>query len=56
MRIEIPPITSIFGPLADWRKEKGKRYELVNLLLVTVFALLCREKELRAMARWGRST
>ncbi len=55
MQIEIPPITPIFGPLADWRKEKGKRYELVSLLLFMVFALLCGKKEIRAMARWGRS-
>jgi hypothetical protein len=55
MQIEIPPITTIFGALADWRKEKGKRYELVSLLAFMVLALLCGKKGIRAMARWGRS-
>jgi hypothetical protein len=55
MQIEIPPIVTIFAPLRDWRKDKGKRYELTSLLQFMVLALLCGKKGIRAMARWGKS-
>jgi len=41
MKIEIPPIITIFGSIPDWRKEKGKRYRLTSLLNFIVMAMLC---------------
>jgi predicted transposase YbfD/YdcC len=55
MQIEIPPIVDIFGPLNDWRRDKGKRYALISLLGFIILGLLCGKKGARAMARWGQS-
>lgn len=55
MQIEIPPIISIFDPLTDWRKAKGKRYPLSSLQVFMVLALLCGKKGVREMARWGKA-
>jgi predicted transposase YbfD/YdcC len=54
MQVEIPPILTIFEPIPDWRKEKGKRYKLTSLLLLITLAMLCGKKSVRAMARWGK--
>ena len=53
MRIEIPPVMTIFEPIVDWRKEKGKRYSLRSLLQFIILALLCGKNRTRAMSRWG---
>ena len=55
MQIEIPPIITIFNPLPDWRKAKGKRYTLASLQIFMVLAILCGKKGLRGMARWGNA-
>lgn len=55
MHIEIPPIITIFNPLPDWRKAKGKRYTLASLQIFMVLAILCGKKGLRGMARWGNA-
>lgn len=55
MRIEIPPLVTIVSPLGDWRKEKGKRFQLLSLVGFIVLGLLCGKREVRAMARWGQA-
>lgn len=55
MHIEIPPLVTIVTPLGDWRKEKGKRYQLSSLVGFIVLGLLCGKRGVRAMARWGHS-
>jgi hypothetical protein len=55
MQIEIPPIRTIFDPLLDWRKAKGKRYPLTSLQIFMVLAILCGKKGVRGMARWGKA-
>lgn len=55
MQIEIPPIITIFDPMLDWRKAKGKRYTLTSLKVFMVLAILCGKKGLRGMARWGKA-
>ena len=55
MQIEIPPISTIFGPLPDWRKAKGKRYTLASLHLFMILAILCGKKSVRGMSRWGQA-
>jgi len=54
MKIEIPPIITIFDSIPDWRKEKGKRYGLISLLNFIIMAMLCGKMSTRAMARWGK--
>jgi predicted transposase YbfD/YdcC len=54
MQIEIPPVMTIFEPIEDWRKEKGKRYSLRSLLQFIILALLCGKNGTRAMSRWGK--
>lgn len=53
MQIEIPPILTIFDPIPDWRKAKGKRYKLTSLLHFIILTMLCGKTSTRAMARWG---
>jgi predicted transposase YbfD/YdcC len=54
MRIEIPPVVTIFDSIADWRKERGKRYSLRSLFHFIILAILCGKNGTRAMARWGK--
>ena len=54
MQITIPPVFTIFDPIPDWRKEKGKRYDLKSLLNFIVLATLCGKNSTRAMSRWGK--
>lgn len=53
MQITIPPIVTIFDPIADWRKRQGKRYSLISLLNFILLAMLCGKTSTRGMARWG---
>lgn len=53
MEIQIPPLVGIFTNVVDWRKARGKRYELKALLVLVVLAILCGKKEIRGMSRWG---
>ena len=53
MQLTIPPIVTIFDPIADWRKQRGKRYSLISLLNLIVLAMLCGKTSTRGMARWG---
>lgn len=54
MQITIPPISTIFDPIADWRKPRGKRYSLLCLLNFIIMAMLCGKTSSRSMARWGK--
>lgn len=54
MQITIPPIATIFDPIADWRKQRGKRYSLKSLLNFIILAKLCGKTSTRGMARWGK--
>ncbi|MBK8986843.1 MAG: transposase family protein [Chloroflexi bacterium] len=54
MRIEIPPVYTIFDSIPDWRKAKGKRYGLKNLIEFIVLAILCGKNSARAASRWGK--
>jgi predicted transposase YbfD/YdcC len=54
MQITIPPIATIFNPIADWRKPQGKRYSLISLLNFITMAMLCGKTSTRSMARWGK--
>ncbi len=54
MRIEIPPVYTIFDSIPDWRKAKGKRYGLKNLIEFIVLAILCGKHSARAASRWGK--
>ena len=54
MQITIPPITTIFDPIVDWRKAKGKRYSLKSLVNFIILAMLCGKQSSRAMSRWGK--
>ena len=54
MQITIPPIATIFDPIADWRKPRGKRYSLISLLNFITLAMLCGKTSTRGMARWGK--
>ncbi len=40
MQIIILPIATIFDPIADWRKPRGKRYSLTSLLNFITIALI----------------
>ena len=52
VEIHVPPVVSIFEHLTDWRKDRGKVYSLVSLLLVVLAALMCGKQKVKAMARW----
>ncbi|WP_420645284.1 ISAs1 family transposase [Candidatus Leptofilum sp.] len=54
MQITIPPLVTIFDPIADWRKPRGKRYSLISLFNFIVLAMLCGKTSARGMARWGK--
>lgn len=54
MTLTIPPIHTIFDPMPDWRKAKGKRYKLSSLLNFIILAMLCGKVSTRSMARWGK--
>ncbi len=54
MQITIPPIITIFDPITDWRKPRGKRYSLISLLHFIIVAILCGKTSSRGMARWGK--
>lgn len=53
MQIAIPPVTTIFDDLSDWRKEKGKRFSLTSLMGFILLGILCGRKGPTAIARWG---
>jgi hypothetical protein len=48
----IPSLAEVFAGLSDWRKPKGKRYEIGLVLTVTFLALLSGENSLRGIAAW----
>lgn len=54
MQITIPPLATIFNPIPDWRKQRGKRYSLLCLLNFITMAMLCGKTSSRSMARWGK--
>jgi predicted transposase YbfD/YdcC len=54
MRITIPPISTIFSSIEDWRKARGKRYRLIGLLNFIILGMLCGKTSGRAISRWGK--
>ncbi len=53
MRTEVPPLDSFLTEIPEYRKAKGKRYQLKALLLYVCVAMLCGRRSQSAIANWG---
>jgi len=54
IEIHVPPLVSIFERLGDWRKRRGRVYQLAALLIVMLAGLMCGKRGLRPISRWCR--
>lgn len=45
-------LTTFFADIADFRRPQGRRYELGNILSLTVIAILCNAKSYRDISRF----
>jgi hypothetical protein len=48
----LPSLAEVFAGMSDWRKPKGKRYEIGMVLTVTFLALLSGENSVRGIGTW----
>lgn len=47
-------LVEILTEIEDFRKARGKRYELVVILTMAIVAIMCGCKSYSAIAQWGR--
>lgn len=55
MELAVPSLRSIFAPVPDPRKARGRRHPWGALLLLLVVGLLSGANSQRAVARWGQA-
>ena len=53
MTTRVPPLMEILAEVPDPRHKRGKRYPLNAMLTLTVVAVLCGYKTVKAIAEWG---
>lgn len=54
LRTEVMPLRHVFEGLADWRKRKGKVYQLTALFMLLLFGLMCGKRGPTSIVRWFR--
>jgi hypothetical protein len=48
------PLSQVFEKLTDWRKARGKVYQLPGLFLLLLFGLMCGKRGPPSIVRWFR--
>lgn len=51
----LPSLWNYLLEVTDFRKDQGKRYQLVSILVLAIVATLCGYKSYGAMAQWGKN-
>jgi predicted transposase YbfD/YdcC len=52
IEIRVPPVIGIFEHLMDWRKARGKVYQMGSLLMVVLAGLMCGKQKMKPLSRW----
>lgn len=47
------PLIEVFADIPDFRKARGKRYQLQSVLALACCAILCGYRSYSAIAEWG---
>ncbi len=54
LQAEVVPLRHVFEGLTDWRKRKGKVYQLSALFMLLLFGLMCGKRGPTSIVRWFR--
>lgn len=54
LALKAHPLRRVFEKLTDWRKRKGKVYQLTSLFMLLLFGLMCGKRGPTSIVRWFR--